>query len=113
MFFILVYLSFICILLFKILIVGIFIVINGIPTILCYISVIWNVCLKGLVKRFFCSIVRVGLRNNWIFPKLVKLDPCAVAKLLEVLEGFNFGCKICISFHVGKFIIIDSAPESI
>ena len=27
--------------------------INGIPIILCLISVIWNVCLKGLPKSFF------------------------------------------------------------
>ena len=101
------------ILLFKTLIVGIFLVINGIPIILCFISVIWNIWLKGLVKSSFCFIVRVGIRNSWIFPKLVKFDPCAVATLLEVFESINFGCKICISFTVGMFIIFDSAPESI
>ena len=53
---------------------GIHLVINGIPTILCFISVMWKVCLKGLVKNLFCSIVRVGIRNNWIFPNLVKHD---------------------------------------
>ena len=49
-FFILVYLSFICILLFRILILGIHLVTNGIPTILCSISVIWNFCWKGSIK---------------------------------------------------------------
>ena len=64
MFFVLVYLSFIDILLFRILIVGIYLVKNSILTILCFISVIWKVCLKGLVKSLFCSIVRVRTRSN-------------------------------------------------
>ena len=87
--------------------------INVIPIILCFISVIWNVCLKNLVKKLFCSIVRVGTRNSWFFPKFVKLDPCAVANLLEVFKGINFGCRVCISFQVGLLRIIDSTPESI
>ena len=57
------YLSLVSILLFKTLIVGIYLVINGIAMILCFISVIWNVCLNGLVKKLFCSLVRVGIRN--------------------------------------------------
>ena len=77
--------SFICILLFKILSVGMFLIINSIPTILCFISVMWNVCLNGLVKSSFCSHVRVGKRNIWIFSKLVKFGPSVVAYLLEVL----------------------------
>ena len=100
-----------CILLFKILIVGIYLVINVIPILLCFSTVILNVCLIGLVKNLFCSIVRVGIRNSWIFPKLVKLDPCAVASLLEVFKGNNFGCKVCILFQVGTFIIFDCASE--
>ena len=52
-FFTFVYLSFMCIILFKTLIKGIYLVINGIPIILCLISVIWNFCLKGLLKSFF------------------------------------------------------------
>ena len=67
-FFVFVYLSLIWILLFKMLIVGIYLVINGMPIILCLISVIWNICLNGLFKVLFCSIVLVGTRNNWIFP---------------------------------------------
>ena len=43
---------------------GINLVINGIPMILCFISVIWKVCLKGLVKSVLSSIVRVGTRSN-------------------------------------------------
>ena len=81
--------------------------------ILCFISVIWNVCLKGMVKSSFCSFVRVGIRNSWIFPKLVKLDHCAVADLLEDFEGINFEWSVCMSFQMGMFIIFDSAPESI
>ena len=68
MFFILKYLSFIWILLFKIFTVGLYLVINGISIISCLISVIWKVCLNGLLKNLFCSIVRVGTRTNWIFP---------------------------------------------
>ena len=49
-----------CFLLFKALKVGIFLLIDGIAIILFIKSVIWNVCLKGLVKRLFCSRVRVG-----------------------------------------------------
>ena len=62
--FVFVYLSLISILLFKMLIVGIYLEINGIPMILCLISVIWNICLNGLYKILFCSIVLVGRRNN-------------------------------------------------
>ena len=102
-----------CFLLFKTLKVGIFLLIDGIAIILYIKSVIWNVCLKGLVKRLFCSIVRVGIRNSWIFPKFVKLDPDAVANLLEVFKDVIFACKVCILFKVGMFIKFDSGPESI
>ena len=64
MFFILVYLSFLWSLLFKIFIVGIYLVINGIPMILCLISVMWNVVLNGLFKILYCSIVLVGTRDS-------------------------------------------------
>ena len=64
MFFILVYLSFKWSLLFKIFIVGIYLVIKGIPMILCFLSVMWNVCLNGLIKILFCSIVLVGTRDS-------------------------------------------------
>ena len=78
----------------------IYLVINGIATTLCFIFLIWNVCLKILVKKLFCcSIVQVGTRKNCIFPKLIKHDPFAVANLLEVLEDINFGCKDCISWE--------------
>ena len=69
----------------------------------------------GVMKCFkclFCSIVLVGTRKNGIFPKFVKLDTCDVANLLEVFEGYSFGCIVCISFHVRMFIIIYSAPVS-
>ena len=68
MFFILVYLYFIWILLIKMFIVGIYLVINGMPMILGFIYVMWNVCLNGLVKILFCSIVLAGTRKFWIFP---------------------------------------------
>ena len=51
-------------LLCKMFIVGIYLVINGIPMILCLISVMWNVCLNGLFKILFCSIVQVGTRKS-------------------------------------------------
>ena len=48
--------------------VGIYLVINRMPMILCFISVMWNVCLNGLFKILFCSIVVLGTRKSWIFP---------------------------------------------
>ena len=33
--------------------------------------------------------------------------------MLEVFEGNNFGCKVCISLKLGLYIIFDSAPESV
>ena len=90
-FFTLLYLSFFCILLFKTIIVGIYLVINGIPTITCFISVIWKFCWNGLVKNLFRSIFRGGTWNSWTFPKFVKLDSCAVANPLDVFEGISFG----------------------
>ena len=60
MFCILVYLSFILILLSNILKVGMYFVINGIPMILCFVSVIWNICLNGLLRTLICSFVSVG-----------------------------------------------------
>ena len=70
---VLVYLSLICNLLFKMFLVRIYSVINGIPTILCFMSVMWNICLKGLYKSLFCSIVRVGIRNDEFFHNLLDL----------------------------------------
>ena len=104
---------FLYILLFNIFIVGIYVIINDMPMILCLISVIWNVCLNGLFRILFCSIVLVGTRNTWIFPDFTNVDPCAVANLLDVSRGVKFGCSNLISFHVGIIIIFDSAPESI
>ena len=48
-----------------------------------------------------------------LFHNLLVFDPCAVASLLEVARGVNFGCNVLISFHVGMLIMFDSAPESI
>ena len=48
----------------EIIIVGIFLVIKGFPIILCFISVIWNVFLKKLMKSLFCFIVQVGIRTS-------------------------------------------------
>ena len=47
---------------------------DGIPIMLCFISVIWNVCLKGLFRSLFCSIVLVGTRKSWIFRNLLMLS---------------------------------------
>ena len=47
------------ILLSNILIVDIYLVMNGIPKILCFVSVMWDVCLNGLFKSLFCSVVLV------------------------------------------------------
>ena len=49
-------------------IVEIYLVINGMPMILCFMPVMLNVCLKGLFSFLFCSIVLVGTRKSWIFP---------------------------------------------
>ena len=65
--------SFLCICLlsefyyFEIFIVGMYFVMNGIPIIFCFISVMWNVCLNGLLTNLCCSIVRVRTMKNWIF----------------------------------------------
>ena len=61
--------------------------INVIQIIWCFISVMWNVCMKGLVKSLPYTIVRVRIGNSWIFPKLFKLDPYDVANLLDIFEG--------------------------
>ena len=55
----------------------------------------------------------MGTTKSWIFPKFVKVDPCAVAGLLIVLKGINFGFKFFSSFQVGMLMMFDSAPESI
>ena len=67
---ILVYLSFILILLSNILIVGLYLVIlviNGMPRILCFISVIWKVCLNGLFKSLFLFHCFSGNKEKLIF----------------------------------------------
>ena len=73
-FFILVYLSFILILLSNILIVGMYFVMNGIPITLCFISVIWNICLNGLLRSLFYSIVLMGTRKSEFFHNLLMLS---------------------------------------
>ena len=65
------YYLFLWILLFKIFIVGICLVKNGIAMILCLISVMWKVCLNGLLMSLFCSIVRVGTRKGVILIEIV------------------------------------------
>ena len=80
-----VYLSLISILLFNMLIVGIYLEINGIPMILCLISVIWNICLNGLVKILFCSIVLVGEEIIEFFQSL----PMLILVLLLVYWRFQ------------------------
>ena len=50
---------------------GIYFVMNGFPTKLCFISAIWNVCLKGLFKSLVCSIVRAGTRIIVFFCNLL------------------------------------------
>ena len=55
--------------------------------ILCFIFVIWKVCLNGLFNNSFCSIVLLGTKKSWIFPYLVNVDFCAVANLLAVFMG--------------------------
>ena len=57
-----VYLSFKLILLSFVLTVGIYFVMKGIPIILCFISVIRNICLNGFFRSWFRSIV---LRGTW------------------------------------------------
>ena len=59
-----VFLSLLLNLLFKMLILGIYLVITGIPTKLCFMSVMCNICLKSFCKNLFCFIVRVGIRNS-------------------------------------------------
>ena len=65
---ILVYLFFILILLSSLLIVDMYLVMNGIPIILFFISMMWKVSLNFLFKSLFCSIVLVWTRKRWVFP---------------------------------------------
>ena len=60
--FILVYLTFFCNLLFKMLVVSLFFEIKGNLMLLCFIYVMWNFCLKGLFKSLFCSYPNLGHR---------------------------------------------------
>ena len=53
-------LSVMCILLFRLLRVRIYLVINGIPTTYCFISVMWNVCLNGLVKTLYFNFITLS-----------------------------------------------------
>ena len=39
-------------------------VVNGIPIILCFISVMWNFCLKGYLKAYFVQLI--GLEQGII-----------------------------------------------
>ena len=94
-------------------IVGIYLVINGTPMVLCFMSVMWIVCLNGLLSILFCSFVLVGTRKSWIFLKFTNVEPCAVANLLVVFIGVEIGCNTLISFQVGMLITFYSAPESI
>ena len=97
-FFILVYLCFICILL---LIVGVYLVIIGILTILCFISVIWNLCLnclKGLVKSLFCSLFRKGARNNSIFQNFPSLILVLLLGCLRFYRVLNLDVKFVFQF---------------
>ena len=55
-------------LLIKMLMVEIYFVINGIPTILCFLSDISNICVKGFCKSLFCFVVGVGTKYYRIFP---------------------------------------------
>ena len=59
-----IYSSLICNFLFKMFIVDIYLVLNGILTILCLMSVMRYICLKSLRKNLFCSIVQVWISNN-------------------------------------------------
>ena len=59
------------------------------------------------VPLFEWEQVKVG------FFHLIRLILDAVASLLVVLKGINFGCKIFISFQVEMLMMFGSAPESI
>ena len=68
------------------LIVGIFLVLDGILSMLWLKSDKWNFWLKNWSKSLFWSIVRVGIKITWFFPEFGKIVPCAMASLLEVFE---------------------------
>ena len=67
----------------------------------------------GEIVAFVSQYHKSPRGNVFLYENFVKFNPCAVANMLEVFEGNNFGCKVCISFHVGLFLKFDSAPESI
>ena len=62
-----VYLSFKCNSLFEILVVGIYFLMKGLQTVLCFKSVMWNICLICLCKSLVCSIVRVELKFSIVY----------------------------------------------
>ena len=78
--------------------------VNGIV----FLSVIWNVCLNGLFKFLFCSIVLEGTRKSWIFPQFM-LSLVLLLICWAVLIGARVGYKVLISFQVGilnNFILL-------
>ena len=54
---------------------GIYLLINGMPMILCCISVMWNVCLNGLFKIFFVPLFSWELGKVGFFHNLLMLSP--------------------------------------
>ena len=73
----------------------------------CVLNLCYGIFFEGL-KFFFVPLFELDFFSK----TFVELDPCAVAKLLDDSEGDSFGCKFCISFDVGIFIIFDFAPDS-
>ena len=65
------------------------------------------------LKFYFVLLFLWGEEIIEFFHSFTNVDPCAVASLLDVSRGVSFGCSDFISFHVGMFIMFDSAPESI
>ena len=95
------------------LIVGIYLEINGIPMILCLISVIWNICLNGWLKFCFAPLFLWGEEIIEFFRSLLMLILVLLLVCWKFQEVLALGVRFFISFHVGMFIIFDSAPESI
>ena len=83
---------------------------NGIPIILCFISVIWNICLNRLLRNLFCSIVLVGTRKVEFFYNLLGLRLVLLLVYLWFLWVLVLGVGIP---QVGILMIFDSAPQSI
>ena len=64
-----------------------------------------NFFLKGFIRSLFCSIVRIGMRDNYYLSQLVKFVPCAVASLFEVC---GVGTRVVFNGFLSMFEFVNA-----